>query len=77
MAGDVGGQYSIGAGAAVTGRDGDKPARRGDKGGHFASGGFEVAGGAARVFDGVGQSARFGFGLTERGLTERFVFAGG
>ncbi len=60
--GDVGCQYSIGAGAAGAVGDGDEPAWRLDERGHFASGDVEVAGGAARLFDGVGEAAGFGFG---------------
>ena len=77
MPGDVRGQYSIGAGAAGAVGDGDKPARGRDERGHFASGGLEVAGGAARVFDGVGQTAGFGFGSRERTVARVGVFAGG
>lgn len=77
MSGDVGGQNGVGTSAAVTGRDGDKPAWCGDEGGHFESCGLEVAGRAAWVFDGIGQAACLGLGLAERGLAKRFVCAGG
>jgi len=77
MAGDVGGKDSVGAGAAVTGRDGNKPARGFDEAGHFAGGGVEVNRGAARVFNRVGQSAGLGFGWRERAVAWVGVFAGG
>ncbi len=76
-AGDMGGQDGVGAGAAVAGRDRDKPARGLDEGGHFGGGGREVAGGAAGIFEGVGEAAGFGFGRGERAVAGRFVFAGG
>jgi hypothetical protein len=49
-AGDVRGQYSIGASAAVTGRDGGKQARGGDKRGHLASAVSKSRAVTARVF---------------------------
>ena len=70
VAGDVGGKNGVGACRAVTGRDGDKPARGFDERGHFASGGLEVAGGAARVFDRVGEAAGLGFGVAKLAVAE-------
>jgi len=77
VAGDVGGQDGVGAGAAGAVGDGDKPARGCDERGHFASGGLEVADGAAGVFDGVGEAAGLGIGLRKRAVAGVGVFAGG
>ncbi len=45
--------------------------------GHFADGAVEVNRGAARVFNRVGDAARFEFGSAELAVARVWIFAGG